>query len=53
MTHVGAVIIGFLIGLVVCYFKQLKMLYDHRDDLSDVSDVGAGISAAKRLYERI
>lgn len=53
MALVGAAIIGFLLGLIVCYWKQLRALYDNRDTISDVSDVGKGIEAAQRLWERV
>jgi hypothetical protein len=53
MAYVGWAVIGFLIGLVVCYWAQLKKLYENRQAISDVSDIQAGVSAVQDLYHRI
>ena len=53
MTIIGAAIIGFLIGLVLCYWKQLKGAYEHRDEISAASDVVTGIGGAKELWEKL
>jgi hypothetical protein len=53
MILLGAAIIGFLIGLIVCYWKQLKSVYDHRDEIGAASDVLTGVQGAKELWEKI
>ncbi len=50
---VGAAIIGFLVGLILCYWKQLKTAYDNRDTIKDFGDVATGVGAAHRLYEKL
>ena len=53
MTLIGAAIIGFLLGLVICYYKQLKSAYDNRETIGAASDVLTGIEGAKTLYEKL
>ena len=53
MALFGAAILGFLVGLILCYWKQLTALYENRDAISDASDVQKGVEAAGRLWERI
>lgn len=53
MMLIGAAIIGFLIGLVVCYWKQLKGAYDQRETIGAAADVATGIEGVKTLWEKI
>lgn len=45
-THIGAAIIGFLVGLVFCFWRQLKTAYDNRETLGAASDVIGGAQQA-------
>lgn len=53
MMLVGAAIIGFLLGLLVCYWKQLKSAYDNRDAIGAAGDVATGIHGLQTLYDKI
>ncbi len=53
MITLGAAIIGFLIGLIFCYWKQIRSLYDNRDAIAAGADVLTGIQGAKELWEKI
>jgi hypothetical protein len=53
MMLVGAAIIGFLVGLIVCYWKQLKSAYDHREEIGAVGDIATGISGVQTLYRKL
>lgn len=46
MTLIGAAIIGFLVGLVFCYWKQLQSAYQNRETIGAVSDVVGGAQTA-------
>lgn len=53
MVTIGAAIIGFLVGLIFCYWKQLKTIYDNRDTIGQVNKVAEGGAALKELWEKI
>ncbi len=53
MALLGAAIIGFLVGLVFCYWKQLQSVYENRDTLSAIGDVKTGVSGLQTLYQKI
>lgn len=40
-------IVGLLLGLLVCYWKQLHALYEKRDIISSGSDL---VDAAQNFY---
>lgn len=46
MTLIGAAVIGFLVGLIICYWKQLKSAYDNRETIGAASDVIGGTQQA-------
>jgi hypothetical protein len=51
MTNVvmGAVV-GFLLGLLWCYYKQLKLAYDNRGLIGAGSDLA---SAGQNFYDQL
>lgn len=53
MMLVGAAIIGFLLGLVLCYWKQLKTAYDNKDTIGAVGDVATGLGGVQKLWEKL
>jgi hypothetical protein len=53
MTLIGAGIIGFLLGLVFCFWKQLKSAYDNRETIGAAGDVATGIAGVQKLWEKI
>jgi hypothetical protein len=50
MNAIGAVIIGFLLGLIWCYYQQLKTLSKKRDVISAGSDF---YDAGENLYNQL
>lgn len=53
MMLLGAAVIGFLLGLVVCYYKQLKAAYDNRETIGAVTDVATGVSGLQTLWQKL
>lgn len=53
MVLIGAALIGFLIGLIFCYWKQLSAIYQNRDTIGQVEKVAEGGQALKDLWEKI
>jgi len=47
---VQGMIIGFLLGLIWCYYKQLKAVSDNRGLIGAASDFG---TAAGNLYDHL
>ncbi len=46
-TFILGGIVGLLLGLLICYYKQIKAVYDHRDVISSGSNL---ISSAQDFY---
>jgi hypothetical protein len=46
-------IIGFLVGLLICYWKQIQSAYQNRGLISDVSAVSGGVSAAQDIFKKL
>jgi len=53
MMLLGAAVIGFLIGLVVCYWKQLQAAYKAKDTLGAVSDIQTGVQGVQNLLHQL
>jgi hypothetical protein len=53
MTLIGAAIIGFLLGLVICYYKQLKNAYDNRELIGAAGDVATGVQGVQTIWQKI
>ena len=53
MMLVGAAVIGFLVGLVLCYYKQLKSAYDNREAIGAAGDIAAGAKGVQTLWDKL
>lgn len=47
MAILGGILIGFLVGLAYCYYKQALVLYQNRDLISSGGNL---ITAAQDFY---
>jgi hypothetical protein len=46
-------IIGFLLGLIICYWKTLKAAYENRGLIGDISAIQGGATAVQDLYNKL
>lgn len=51
MTLVWGMLIGFLVGLALCYAKQIKAAYDNKDKISAVAGLGSAIGDLRTAFK--
>jgi hypothetical protein len=44
-------VIGFLLGLALCYAKQIKTLYDNKDKIAATSELGTAIGNFRDAFK--
>lgn len=47
---IAAGLIGFLLGIIFCYYKQIKMVYQQKDLIGAGSDF---ITSGQNLYDHL
>lgn len=46
-------LIGFLLGLALCYWSQIKSAYENRGLISDIGAIQGAGSAVSDLYHKL